>query len=198
MGSPRILFVDDEEILPTKSISQVRTMPTFTVTGGRNNERGENESTISSMMFNHLCHQEAWLWEYFHITVLDGEEYRDSRTGKIKTDRLIHCKEECYAWSTLDSKRAGSTSNMGIHLRVAHGKTANSQNAKLFSTLQSSLTAWVKKPTLAPQAQLEQNVLKWLVAETLPFTTVEQDSFQQIFSDISGINPPFGSAHTLK
>ena len=74
----------------------------------------------------------------------------------------------------------------------------NSQNAKLFSTSQSSLTAWVKKPTLALQTQLEQNVLKWLVAEILLFTTIKQDSFQQIFSDISGINPPFGSAHTLK
>src|SRR5205809_3893437 len=65
-----ILFVDDEEILPTESISQVRTTPTFTVMGGRNNERGENESTISSMMFNRPRRQEAWLWEYFYITVL--------------------------------------------------------------------------------------------------------------------------------
>ena len=51
-----ILFVNNEKILPTESISQVRTMPTFTVTGGRNNERGENKSTISSIMFNCPCH----------------------------------------------------------------------------------------------------------------------------------------------
>ena len=124
----------------------------------------------------------SWVWTFFDVTTLEGNTYRDGRTGKEKPNRKIMCKQARCSWYTTDSKRITSTSNMTMHLLKAHGITNNHFRQSLTtSASEETLDVWVEaKPKIAPQAQLEQNVIRWIVKETIPFTTIESPAFQRV------------------
>jgi hypothetical protein len=58
----------------------------------------------------------SWTLEYFWVTELDRTWSRNG--GALKKDRLLVCKQ-C-SWSSTDSARYGSTSNLVTHLHTRH------------------------------------------------------------------------------
>ncbi|KAJ8103601.1 hypothetical protein POJ06DRAFT_293472 [Lipomyces tetrasporus] len=115
-----ILQLSDSEILPSESVSQ----------------------------FDYCVVVKSWFWQYFTCTETRSEWF-DNRTKKRKfVDRIIQCAvvddgtgKKCN-WSTTDSKRQSSSTNIVRHLREAH------------SIL----------PTGAKQVILEKNIIRWVVA----------------------------------
>ncbi|KAK9426983.1 hypothetical protein V1505DRAFT_402798 [Lipomyces doorenjongii] len=57
----------------------------------------------------------------------------------------------------------------------------------------SILTYIGQRENLSSQKLLEKNILRWIVADRQPFTTIESEAFRQIFHDIPGITLPFMS-----
>lgn len=53
------------------------------------------------------------------------------------------------------------------------------------------------KQSLTHQEVLERKAIRWIVTGIKAFTLVESPEFQQMFRDISGIEPPFTSRHSL-
>ncbi|KAJ8100213.1 hypothetical protein POJ06DRAFT_281345 [Lipomyces tetrasporus] len=62
-----------------------------------------------------------------------------------------------------------------------------------------SILAYIgQREKLSPQKLLEKNILRWIVADKQPFTTIESPAFRQIFHDIPGITLPFISRGVLR
>ncbi|ODQ69411.1 hypothetical protein LIPSTDRAFT_334640 [Lipomyces starkeyi NRRL Y-11557] len=65
--------------------------------------------------------------------------------------------------------------------------------------MKSSILAYLgEREKLSPQKLLQKNILRWIVADKQPFTTIESPAFRQIFHDIPGITLPFMSRSVLR
>lgn len=113
--------------------------------------------------------------------------------GKDKSqpvnDRLISCKR-C-KWSTRDSLRYNTTSNMIRHMLVQHEISQNSSPAgplSLGTSFQSQEEV---------MKNLEKNLVNWVIGEDMAFSSIERPLFQKIINDIPGISMPFKSRNTL-
>ncbi|ODQ68726.1 hypothetical protein LIPSTDRAFT_40375, partial [Lipomyces starkeyi NRRL Y-11557] len=104
-------------------------------------------------------------WDYFDITEA--------------IDREIHCSvldektgQQC-SWKTTDSKRQSSTSNMEEHLRKRHSIEAHERPEPAKKPKSSILAYLGEREKLSPQKLLQKNILRWVVADKQPFTTIE-------------------------
>ncbi|KAK9357224.1 hypothetical protein V1504DRAFT_363492, partial [Lipomyces starkeyi] len=130
------------------------------------------------------------LWGYFTITELPDRKFTNKRSNKLETDKEIRCVQSGCNWKTYNSVRGTSTGNMKFHLQK-HGIT-NGNNA--WPSGQRTINAiWQHREELSHHERLERNLLRWTVAELLPFTAMERPSFRSIFADIPGIALPFES-----
>ncbi|KAK9433427.1 hypothetical protein V1505DRAFT_159489 [Lipomyces doorenjongii] len=64
-----------------------------------------------------------WLWGHFNVTVVPHKQFINRRSKKLEDENEIRCQQPGCAWTTFNSVRGTSTSNMKLHLQK-HG-TAN-------------------------------------------------------------------------
>jgi len=138
----------------------------------------------------------------FKIVPLDDITFIDPRTKKIKKEKEIYCQYLNCNWKILESKRGGSTSNLALHLSSKHNITRDNPTGQLLQQ-QSTILSFLQpnKAVISPQQiqqQLQDNICQWGVITMQPFSAIETTSFQKIFEDIPGIDPPFQSATTYK
>lgn len=130
----------------------------------------------------------SWTSEHFYITTL---ETTWSRNGKdLKKDRLFKCKR-C-SWSSTDSARRGSTTNLATHLYKKH---RIKQESTIPSSSMTTLDQFVRPSE--PKLDMEQALLRLVVETMQPFTVVEQPTFKALF-DAAGLSLPIRSADTLR
>ncbi|KAK9311835.1 hypothetical protein V1524DRAFT_441234, partial [Lipomyces starkeyi] len=67
------------------------------------------------------------------------------------------------------------------HLRKRHSIEAR-ERPEPAKKPKSSILAYIgQREKLLPQKLLEKNILRWIVADKQPFTTIESPAFRQIF-----------------
>ena len=131
----------------------------------------------------------TWALEYFWVTDLDKTWSR--KNGVLKKDRLLSCKK-C-SWSSTDSARHGSTSNLLTHLQTKHGiKSASSSAPSAPGTSLDRFLAGGKA-----KLSLEQALIRWVVETRQPFTAIEHPAFQAMFTAVDA-NLPIKTADTLR
>jgi len=108
-------------------------------------------------------------------------------------DRLISCKR-CM-WSTKDSVRHNTTSNMIRHLLVGHKISLDSSSNH--STPFPSVSSVSQEQNKDAMKTFEKNLIRWIVAEDMAFSCIESPFFQQMISGIPGISMLFTSRNTL-
>ncbi|KAK9372517.1 uncharacterized protein V1513DRAFT_362256, partial [Lipomyces chichibuensis] len=90
-----------------------------------------------------------------------------------RNDRLLVCKR-C-SWSSTDSARHGSTSNLLTHLQTRH--RIKSGSVASFTEKIMSLDQFIRPSKL----DMEQALVQWVVQTRQPFTVVEHPAFKAIF-----------------
>ncbi|KAJ5704441.1 hypothetical protein N7536_000130 [Penicillium majusculum] len=131
----------------------------------------------------------SWTLEHFWITELDNTWRR--KGGPPKKDRLLVCRQ-C-SWSSRDSARYGSTSNLLAHLQAKHRISSGSDitsSSTIGTTLDNFLTPAKER------AGLEQMLIQWVVQTRQPFTVVEHPAFRALF-EATGAILPIKTADTL-
>ncbi len=98
----------------------------------------------------------------------------------------------CPNFSSTDSSRQGGTSNLKTHLKL-HGISATSPG--LCAASLTSLEKWTKSK--APEMSVEEALKRWVVNTRQPFTVVEHEDFQAIFT-AARVSLPIRSAETLR
>ena len=185
--SPSLLSLDSN-INPNESASQVESPADAAV--------GDTLTDDDSDSFRKPKSQSAWVWSQYKSTTLETTwtpKEKGKGKGKSKAkpvnDRLISCTR-C-TWTTKDSNRYGSTTNMIRHLESKHD-------------ISQSSTASLNEPlSSGPQSRedvmkaLEKNMTQWVVSEDMAFTSIESPSFRKMINDIPGISMPFKSRNTL-
>lgn len=137
------------------------------------------------------------------ITEFPGQWMEKRNQRKMDTDREIRCAvtgedgRQCN-WSTTDSKRHGSTTNIRHHLKEKHGVLSPNVSIPDTSSKTNLISLWGKKGKLTVQQTLENNLLRWVISSKQPFTVNESPEFQQLLKDIPGVSLPFTSRHTLR
>ncbi|KAK9241486.1 hypothetical protein V1506DRAFT_440602, partial [Lipomyces tetrasporus] len=186
-----LIQLSESGILPSESASQSQSL----------------NSTISERSVIQKGRKESWFWQYFSTTETRSEWY-DNRIKKRKfVDRIIECAvidehsgKQC-SWSTTDSKRQSSSSNITRHLRDVHCILSPGAKQVVLPS-NASITRFLGKgkesASLTHQQILEKNIIRWVVTSYQPFTVIESAEFQTIFKDIPGISLPFTSRHTLR
>ncbi|KAK9358134.1 hypothetical protein V1504DRAFT_413115, partial [Lipomyces starkeyi] len=161
-----ILQLSDSEILPSESVSQPQSLNSI-IAGSSVSQKGPKES---------------WFWQYFTCTETRSE-WLDNRTKKRKfVDRIIQCAVvddgtgmECN-WSTTDSKRQSSSTNIVRHLREAHSILPSGAK-QVVAPSKATITRFLQKgkenANLTHQQILEKNIIRWVVASCQPFTVIE-------------------------
>ena len=117
------------------------------------------------------------------------------------TDRLISCIR-CNKWTIKDSIRKGSTSNMLRHLGLEHhiypSKPGLSNLGSSSSQSIPSITSLFLQQSNKDTTKLfEKNLIRWIVADDMAFSSIESPFFQQMINDIPSISMPFKSRNTL-
>ena len=128
----------------------------------------------------------SWTLQHFWVTVLDTRWSR--KGGPPRNGRLLICKR-C-SWSSTDSARHGSTSNLLTHLQSRHRINAGSV-APLADSAVPTLDRFVR-----PQVDAEQALIQWVVQTRQPFIVVEHPAFKAIFQAVKA-DLPIKSADTL-
>ena len=130
----------------------------------------------------------SWTAEHFNIRVLDATWSRDG--GPLKIDRLLICK--LCSWSSKDSARKGSTTNLATHLFKEH---RIKQDSSTVSSSAGSLDRFMRpaKRKLDP----EQALLRWMIETQKPFTELEHPAFRDLLDSL-GTSLPIKSADTLR
>lgn len=175
--------------LPSESVSQVSgSYSSIPTSSAENISRSTTSSIVEPLAKRRRVHT-SWAQEHFWITELDTQW---SKKGQLaQNDRLLVCKR-C-SWSSSDSSRYGTTSNLLTHLRTRHrlgSETASVHRQsvgpldRLFCSVQGNLS-------------LEQALVRWIVQTRQPFTTVEHPSFKAIF-DAAAVTVPLRRADTLR
>ena len=122
----------------------------------------------------------SWMWGQFEVTEVDREWTVKKTKKRVPTDRDIQCTHldnktglQC-PWSTSDSLRQTSTTNMQRHLEKHSIFSPHSQSEASRRKGQPSITSFiVKQNTLSHQQRLEKNLLQWIVHDKQAFTTIE-------------------------
>ncbi|KAK9234129.1 hypothetical protein V1525DRAFT_321626, partial [Lipomyces kononenkoae] len=140
-------ILDDEE-LPAESASQPPARAT------------------SSQIADTTPQKTEWLWGYFQTRESMDREIRCTLVNK---DIGQNCN-----WSTTDSKRQTSTTNIRLHLKEKHGILPPGVTEQAVATPKSTLVSlWGKNENLTFQELLEKNLLRWVISSKQPFTVVE-------------------------
>jgi hypothetical protein len=197
-------FLDtpDVEINPSESASQSLSYPISSTAADSSIVLYASQNPL------HKPKNEAWFWAYFSRHEVPREWYTRKHKKRKLMDLDIQCSivdqdtgKQC-SWVTTDSKRQSSTSNLTLHLLRKHsiyppGTLVPEPVKKSKGTLPS---LWGKREeeNLTCQQQLEKDILRWIVVDKQPFTTIESPEFRQIFLNIPGIALPFTSRHTLR
>jgi hypothetical protein len=166
--------------IPDDGVSQVEVDGVDLYAGAENSPEPKEDNESYSVSKN-IRSPSSWVWQYYDVTTIEGRTYRDGKTEKEKRDRRISCNRPRCPWFTLDSKRGSSTSNLTTHLYKSHGISKSKFQSSIppSDTTQSTLDSWTK-PKVAPQAQLEQNIIRWIVMDTQPFTTIDHPDFKRV------------------
>jgi hypothetical protein len=182
-------YDDCEGLLPSESVSQVSSGCSSVLTS-EPEELGlsAGPSAVESAAKKRKIHT-SWTQDHFWITELEAQW---SKRGRLpQNDRLLVCKR-C-SWSSSDSSRHGTTSNLLTHLRTRH--RIGPQSASIDGPARGPLDRML----CARQGgnSLEQALVRWIVQTRQPFTTVEHSSFKAIF-DAVAVEVPLRCADTLR
>lgn len=182
-------YDDCEGPLPSESVSQVSSgCPTVLTSGSEELRLSADPSVVESATKRRKIHT-SWTQDHFWITELDTQW---SKRGRLpQNDRLLVCKR-C-SWSSSDSSRHGTTSNLLTHLRTRHriGPRSASTEGPARGPLDRMLCSRQEGNSL------EQTLVRWVVQTRQPFTTVEHSSFKAIF-DAVAVELPLRCADTLR
>jgi hypothetical protein len=178
----------DHEVLPSESASQLPPQPSSQVSS-------QPSPQLATFRNTRKPTKNQWLWSYFRIREFPYEWVQHRGQKKRIIDREINCTVGQCNWSTTDSKRQGSTSNILIHLRDKHGilpptPATTSASDLVVTTPKSTIQdLWGSKLTTqqATNQALEKNLLHWVVRSKQPFTVIESPEFQRLFHDIPGM-----------
>jgi hypothetical protein len=132
---------------------------------------------------------------YMKRTAIPGSFYAEFDGGpKCLQEYRWECRK-CLAEPTLlrknfnmlESNRRGVTTGMGKHLRT-HGITTDTHFARVHGYSEAisggdytELDAWSGKPKARARLSSKQATRRWFVKTRQPFSTVEDDSFQEMF-----------------
>lgn len=148
----------------------------------------------------------SWIWTHFSAIAMPGKMWTPRGYSKPRENREIRCIWPSCSFSTTDEKRHGSTSNMLRHFNTRHQIAGEDQSLaekhtqamKVVKSVTHSIEKKPRAPTrLSAIEVLEQNVIKWIITTTQPFTVIEDPAFQQIFHDLPGVFLPLTSARTV-
>ena len=193
------------EITLNESVSQVNELVSQAPSTNSNTGSLVSQSSSSRRGYKPKS-KDSWLWNSFHVIDLE-KDYFHKTARVMRPDKLITCSI-CNNWSTTEAVLQGSLSNLGYHLKKTHriSKPGTVLQAPSTRTTPNITSFLVQQPQSQPQVQvpvsvleqLEKNILRWIVVELEPFSSVEALTFQQIFNDLPGIDLPFKSATTVK
>ena len=150
-----------DEVLPSESASQQPASSSLS-----SNPRQKNE----------------WMWKHLEIQEFPSEWVEKRSQRKMDTDREICCAvtdedgRPCN-WSTTDSKRHGSTTNIRHHLKEKHGVLPPNVSIPDPASKLNLITLWGRKAKLTTQQTLEKNLLRWVISSKQPFTVIESPAF---------------------
>ncbi|KAK9250865.1 hypothetical protein V1507DRAFT_393933, partial [Lipomyces tetrasporus] len=196
-----IVFLNpDSEIFPSESASAVESSQEIPDDAGLTCQPQSSRDIEPSK-----SESKSWqCWDYFDITDVNRPWILKKSNIRKTINREICCSvldektgQQC-SWKTTDSKRQSSTSNMVEHLRKRHSIEAQERPEPAKKPKSSILTYIGQREKLSSQKLLEKNILRWIVADRQPFTTIESEAFRQIFHDIPGITLPFMSRSVLR
>lgn len=131
----------------------------------------------------------SWTTEHFWTTELDNTWCRQG--GPLKKDRLLVCKH-C-SWSSRDSARYGSTSNLLVHLQTKH-RIKSGNHPILLPTVEGNLDLFLESP--GKKADVEKTLVQWVIQTRQPFTVVEHPAFRALI-EATGVKLPIRTADTL-
>lgn len=131
----------------------------------------------------------SWAIEHFWTTDLDNTWCRQG--GPPKKDRLLVCKH-CN-WSSRDSARYGSTSNLLVHLQTKHHIKSGADS--LFLPVgEGNLDRFLETPRR--KASVEEMLVRWVIQTRQPFTVGEHPAFRALM-EATGATLPIKTADTL-
>ncbi|KAK9246426.1 hypothetical protein V1506DRAFT_436959, partial [Lipomyces tetrasporus] len=175
-SSPNVISLEND-VLPLESASQTQQLQ-FELSAETQVEQLSTIQTESSISIAPL--QETlrhggrskpqstkWPWTYFEISELENPWI--IRCAVLDKETAEKC-----GWKTTDSKRQASTGgNMIDHLRKQHSIDSPNKVEEP-KRAESSILSFINgKGTLTHQQLLEKNILRWIVVEKQPFTTLE-------------------------
>lgn len=131
----------------------------------------------------------SWTIEHFWTTDLDSTWCRQG--GPLKKDRLLICKH-C-SWSSRDSSRYGSTSNLLVHLQKKH-RIKSGADSIFLPAVEGSLDRFLESPR--KKVGVEEMLVRWVIQTRQPFTVVEHPAFRALI-EATGASLPIKTADTL-
>jgi BED zinc finger len=157
----------------------------------RFNDRLNNEKTKA---------ESAWVWSQYSVVTLESM-WRPRKRNSDIPDRLITCIR-CNKWTTKDSLRYSSTSNMIRHLGIEHKVYQSSLRLSNPSSNSSQSTPsigalFLQQSNKDSMKLFEKNLIRWIIADDMAFSAIESPFFQQMIYDIPNISMPFQSRNTL-
>jgi hypothetical protein len=127
--------------------------------------------------------------EHFWTTDLDSTWCRQS--GPLKKDRLLICKH-C-SWSSRDSARYGSTSNLLVHIQTKH-RIKSGADSIFLPTAAGSRDRFLESPR--KKAGVEEMLVRWVIQTRQPFTVVEHTAYRALI-EATGASLPIKTADTF-
>jgi hypothetical protein len=122
------------------------------------------------------------VWEYFDRIELD-KMWVDGN-GNQRKDYAFSCKL-CRPFerpSYTMSHQRGSTSVLKRHLQKKHGLQKSDEGNSL-------ITQFVREGEVSKKGNVKDNLLKWIVTTSQPFTVVQDPNFQELFMSVGGTIP---------
>ena len=132
----------------------------------------------------------SWTIEHFWTTDLDSTWCRQG--GPLKKDRLLICKH-C-SWSSRDSSRYGSTSNLLVHLQTKH-RIKSGADSIFLPTATGSLDRFLESP--GKKAGVEEMLVRWVIQTRQPFTVVEHPAFRALI-EATGASLPINCWYSFQ
>ena len=131
----------------------------------------------------------SWTIEHFWTTDLDSTWCRQG--GPLKKDRLLICKH-C-SWSSRDSSRYGSTSNLLVHLQTKH-RIKSGADSIFLPAVEGGLDRFLESPR--KKAGVEEMLVRWVIQTRQPFTVVEHTAYRALI-EATGASLPIKTADTF-
>lgn len=130
-----------------------------------------------------------WIWNHFNQETLN--ETWKTRHKVSHYDILITCRR-CTEYTTKDSIRSGSVSNMKLHLANKHQifapDTTPEDEQQCFKQQKSILESFTAKSKLSVPDQFQQDIIDWILKSKLPFRVIELPQFKRIFENLPHLN----------